>query len=443
MKKTERFIGLFIWLVSILLIAACQVNTAPTPVPTAAAGEQLRSRTAPAGQVTALGTILPARSLKLGFATGGSLLAVEVQVGTELKAGDPVAALDTTRLEMNVREARDGLALAQALLAQARTGPGEESLSIAEAEYERAQDRYEQAQSAYEQTLTQIHPEQIAIARAEVDAALARYEQVKAGASPEELAAAQAHLQRAEIARQRAQAAYDRVAGRADVGASPESAALQEATVDYQAASAEVERLKNLPSPAALQEAQARLEQAQARLRLAQIEPDEVEVIASGGALAVARAQAELAALGPRPEDVAVVEAQVQQAQTALERSQLALSQAQLQAPFGGIVSAIYLHPGEWAAAGAPVVELLDTSHWLVETRNIGELAIGQVKVGQEAIVQVMAFRGEELRGRVVAISPIAVVQQGDTTYTVSIELEPTDLNLRPGMNAEVEIVTE
>jgi hypothetical protein len=53
-----------------------------------------------------------------------------------------------------------------------------------------------------------------------------------------------------------------------------------------------------------------------------------------------------------------------------------------------------------------------------------------------------MAFRGEELSGRVVAISPVAVVQQGDTTYTVMIELESTDLNLRPGMNAEVEIVT-
>jgi hypothetical protein len=31
-------------------------------------------------------------------------------------------------------------------------------------------------------------------------------------------------------------------------------------------------------------------------------------------------------------------------------------------------------------------------------------------------------------------------VQQGDTTYTLMIALEPTDLNLRPGMNAQVEI---
>jgi hypothetical protein len=34
-------------------------------------------------------------------------------------------------------------------------------------------------------------------------------------------------------------------------------------------------------------------------------------------------------------------------------------------------------------------------------------------------------------------------VQQGDTTYTLIIELEPTQLVLRPGMTAQVEIVTE
>jgi hypothetical protein len=42
----------------------------------------------------------------------------------------------------------------------------------------------------------------------------------------------------------------------------------------------------------------------------------------------------------------------------------------------------------------------------------------------------------------VVTISPVAVVQQGDTTYTLMIELEPTALNLRAGMTAQVEILT-
>ena len=90
-----------------------------------------------------------------------------------------------------------------------------------------------------------------------------------------------------------------------------------------------------------------------------------------------------------------------------------------------------------------PVIELLDTSAWLIETKNVGELQIERVELGQEVQVSVNAFQGEMLSGRVVAISPEAVVQQGDTTYTLVIELEPTDLNLRPGMTARVEILVK
>ncbi len=78
-----------------------------------------------------------------------------------------------------------------------------------------------------------------------------------------------------------------------------------------------------------------------------------------------------------------------------------------------------------------------------IETKNVAELQIARVRVGQEVRVRVNAFRDEPLTGRVVTISPVAVVQQGDTTYTLSIELEPTDLNLRPGMTVQVDILTE
>ena len=94
-------------------------------------------------------------------------------------------------------------------------------------------------------------------------------------------------------------------------------------------------------------------------------------------------------------------------------------------------------------SSATPVVKLIDVSRWRVETKNVGELQIARVREGQEAIVRVNAFQSETLHGQVITISPVAVVQQGDTTYTLTIELEPTDLNLRPGMTARVEIVTD
>jgi multidrug resistance efflux pump len=141
------------------------------------------------------------------------------------------------------------------------------------------------------------------------------------------------------------------------------------------------------------------------------------------------------------PEEIAQARARLRQAKLSVAQLELQLQGAELRAPFDGVISAVYLHPGEWSGPGVPAVAIIDTTSWLVETRNVSELTIGQVRVGQEAQVQVLAFQGETLQGRVDTISPVAVVQQGDTTYTLMIELESTDLNLRPGMNAQVEIL--
>jgi multidrug resistance efflux pump len=103
----------------------------------------------------------------------------------------------------------------------------------------------------------------------------------------------------------------------------------------------------------------------------------------------------------------------------------------------------LHVHPGEWAAEGRPVVDVIDVHRWIVETRNVSESDVGRIRIGQGAEVQVLALESQTVRGEVAAISPVAVVQQGDTTYTAIIEIDPTSLNLRPGMNAEVEILTE
>ncbi len=112
-------------------------------------------------------------------------------------------------------------------------------------------------------------------------------------------------------------------------------------------------------------------------------------------------------------------------------------------APFDGVVAAIHFNQNEWATPGAGVIELQDISHWNIETKNVSELEIGHIVIGQEIHATVNAFRSESLSGRVVEIHPDGVVQQGDVTYTLIIELDATELNLRPGMTVQVVIATE
>jgi HlyD family secretion protein len=432
---TQRITRRIVLLSVVLLLAGCEARVTPTPAPVLPGDASDSSVLPDTGHLSVLGTILPAQRVKLSFNVGGSVRVVKAQVGRELRAGAVLAELETTDLELGVQEAEDGLALSQARLRQAQAGPRDQEVAVAEAEYQRAL-------VEHERLLAGARPEEVAAAEADYQAALAWYEEVRSGAGEEELIAAQASLDKAEIALKHAQAAYDLVAWRPDLEASAQAAALQAATVDYEAAKARYELVRNLPTEGDLKETEAQVAHAESQLRLMRAGPTEEEVRASAAAVAIARARLDVAKAGPRAEDVVVSEAQVQQARTVLERAALALSRAQLVAPFDGMVSAVYVSPGEWVGPGEPVVELLDTRQWWVETRNVGELKIGRVEVGQDALVRVMALRGEELRGKVIAISPIAVVQQGDTTYTVTIELEPTDLFLRSGMNVEVEILT-
>jgi len=418
------------------LAVGCGRNATPMPTATAVATVSASLGPTQSDVLSALGIIRPARELQLGFAIGGPVEAVGVQVGEEVSAGDLLATQDTTDLEYAVREAEEALALSQALLGQTASGARKEEIAIAEAEYRRSL-------AQHEELLAGARPEEVAAAQAEYEAELARYEQVKAGASEEQLIIAQANLEKAEAALRLAQSAYDVVASRPGVDSSPQSLALQAATIEHQAARAQYDLLINLPTQAELEEAGARLVSAEAQLMQIQAGATEGEVAASSSTVAIAEAQLALLQAGARPEDVAVAEARLAQARTALERSAHSSSLGRLVAPFGGAVSAVYVDQGEWAGSGVPVVEILDTSSWRVETRNVSELAIGKVKARQEVRVEVFAFPGEALTGRVATISPVAVVQQGDTTYTLMIDLEPTDLSLRPGMNARVEILTD
>jgi HlyD family secretion protein len=159
----------------------------------------------------------------------------------------------------------------------------------------------------------------------------------------------------------------------------------------------------------------------------------------------LAEAQARYTALKkqPEPESVRAAQLSVEASRLALQEAQTDLAQVELRAPYSGTVTALMIRQGEVANAGAPVLTLADTTRWRVETSNMSELQIARVQIGQKALVTINAFSGQELAGRVVGLAPVAIVQQGDTTFTVTIELDKTDLPLRWGMTAKVKILID
>ncbi len=161
----------------------------------------------------------------------------------------------------------------------------------------------------------------------------------------------------------------------------------------------------------------------------------------------VAIAQANLAAAereledrkdGPHPNDVALAEARLANAKAQLAAAEAALANAELTAPFAGIVAGVMTKVGEMAAPGQPAVVLADFSSWIVETDNLTEIELPQIEVGQPVAVSFDALSDVELQGTVTAIRPLFEIRQGDVTYTVKISLDENDPRLQWGMTAVV-----
>lgn len=328
--------------------------------------------------VSASGALEPVRQVDLSFDVSGKVAEVLVDIGDVVKAGQVLARLDTTSLELNLRQAEAQLKSAQAQLAKAQSPATEEELKAAEAAYYNA---------------------------------LAQYQELKNSPSPESLASLKAQLEKARVALERAQAAYDRVSWRPDISARPESLALQDATLDYEVALANYEAAAKGPSKEELAAAWRNVESAKAKL----------ESLRSG----------------PTKEDLASAEAAVEQAQVAVETARHNLEAAVLKAPFDGVIAAMNLVVGEPAAS--PAVTLMDFSHFRI-TVQVDEMDVGQLAVGMPAVVTVDALPGVTLTGRVERIGVAASSAGGAVYYPVVIALDPTDAPLRAGMSANVTI---
>lgn len=93
-------------------------------------------------------------------------------------------------------------------------------------------------------------------------------------------------------------------------------------------------------------------------------------------------------------------------------------------------------------SSGTVIATMADLSKVRARTL-VSETEIGQVTVGQNAVVTVDAFPERAFNGQVEKIEPSAVVQQNVTMFPVLISLDNSEGLLRPGMNGEVNVRTD
>ena len=143
----------------------------------------------------------------------------------------------------------------------------------------------------------------------------------------------------------------------------------------------------------------------------------------------------------------ATARSEVVRGEIQVENATIQLEDADVNSPIAGTVIERLVEQGQVISSpmgdvggGTLLMQMADLSH--VQVRMlVDEIDIGKVQPGTIAQVNVAAYPNRSFAGEVVKVEPQAVAEQNVTMFPVLIDLENREGLLKPGMNAEVEVV--
>lgn len=134
-------------------------------------------------------------------------------------------------------------------------------------------------------------------------------------------------------------------------------------------------------------------------------------------------------------------------AQTNLELAQLRLTDVTIRAPMSGTILEKNVEEGQViqsasgnVSGGTTLFMMASLDQMRVRTL-VDETDVGELRAGMSATVSVEAFPDRTFQGEIEKVEPQAVVEQNVTMFPVIVLLENREGLLKPGMNAEVEVL--
>lgn len=382
----------------------------------------------------------------------GTVQAVYVQNGAQVKAGDPIASQDLNKLSEELNAAWLDLTKSRQALADLAGQGAAIELMEANAELLTAQEELEKLEKG--PTGAEITSAKLAISEAQL-----AYEELIKRNDPNSTKVRQARyaLKQAANNVERAQTAYNAIAWKGDIAASGEATNLQSATITLESAQNDYDEAIKPPTDLELQKAQNAIAQAQSAYNklFTQATPAQVEQ----AKVRVAKAQEKVKQLqnGPAPLKLQEAEAEVLQKLNAVEEVRTKLLNTQnLQAPFDGQIVKLPVKPGQVVKAGDTIAVIVAPDQFKL-TLAVSELYILRITTGMTVQIALDVLPNEPVTGTVTGITPPEVQTSSSdgsqssgssggtqfTTYpvTVAVEDSPAGAQLRAGMSTQVTFV--
>lgn len=185
-------------------------------------------------------------------------------------------------------------------------------------------------------------------------------------------------------------------------------------------------------------QARGDLANAKAALELATIQEERAKTLYDSKILAKSDYDTAIAALHQAQAQVMIKEASVQQ-------SEVNLGYTTIYAPVEGIVISRNVDVGQTVAASlsAPILFMIanDLTKMQIDAL-VSEADIGGIETNQMVNFSVDAFPSRTFHGEVVQIRNAAQTNQNVITYDTVIKVDNSELKLRPGMTANVSVIT-
>jgi len=116
----------------------------------------------------------------------------------------------------------------------------------------------------------------------------------------------------------------------------------------------------------------------------------------------------------------------------------LKFEKAPIESPLTGIVGRVYVDIGSSVSTETPVALIADMSRAQIDL-DVPENILPKVIIGQDAVVTVDAYPGEEFMAKVVKVSP--VVDLATRAAPIELNIENKDRKLQSGMFADVKLI--
>lgn len=138
--------------------------------------------------------------------------------------------------------------------------------------------------------------------------------------------------------------------------------------------------------------------------------------------------------LGSRS-DLDEAQAQVDSSRARVAAKQATIRKKTVRAPFSGELGIRRINPGQYLAAGDPIIDLVDLDPIYAEF-TLPERYLSEIAVQQEVIVRVAAWPDLEFPGKISAISPN--IERSSRSVQIRAIFNNPDSLLHPGMFADV-----